>query len=388
MVFIFYIYYSSIYYSLCKKGLFMLTHLEESLQRDIDRICDKVLHMSLLAEKMLKDCIKAYVDNDRKLAYAVILRDQYIDEKEKEIDRLCLEFIIRQQPIAKNLRFAYTTIKINLEIERVGDHAESIARHFLKMREAPIDSFKDRIVELANLSIDMFHDSIVAFIQQDISLAKKCIAIEDTVDALRTELTNQFIIEFNENKYPFMSLYPQLIIIRRLERIADLAQDICTEVLYMCTGEFAKHPGTEAFRILFVDDFNSCQSQIAEAIALSFRQPKFIFNSAGISPRPIDRSTIDFMKSKGFDLSRIAPKAIHQVPNLDHYQVIVILSKNCRQHFPEQSSKVIIIEWPVENLVDTEGSKDQLFKYYDETFGFLQSQIKDLVDAIIGTETI
>ena len=73
------------------------------------------------------------VKQDRQLAYAVILRDRRIDELEKEIDRLCLEFIVRQQPVAKHLRFAYIAIKINQEIERIGDYAESIAKQVLKL---------------------------------------------------------------------------------------------------------------------------------------------------------------------------------------------------------------------------------------------------------------
>src|SRR4030042_1221097 len=117
----------------------MQTYLDESLQRDIDRIRDHIMEMSRLTEKSLNDCIKALKEDNHQLAYAIILRDQYIDEKEKEIDRLCIEFIIRQQPVAGPLRFAYSAIKINLEIERVGDYAESIARHLLKLRKHPSD---------------------------------------------------------------------------------------------------------------------------------------------------------------------------------------------------------------------------------------------------------
>ncbi len=84
----------------------MALHLEESRQRDIDRIRGKVTEMAGLGEKALWDSVKALKERNRQLAYAVILRDQYIDELEKEVDRLCLEFIVRQQPVASQLRFA------------------------------------------------------------------------------------------------------------------------------------------------------------------------------------------------------------------------------------------------------------------------------------------
>src|SRR5260221_12303441 len=111
----------------------MQSHFEESLQRDVKLIRRKVLEMSALAVRALKGSLEALVERNRQLAYSVILRDQYIDELEKELDRLCLEFLVRQQPAAGHLRFAYATIKINLELERIGDYAESIARQVLKV---------------------------------------------------------------------------------------------------------------------------------------------------------------------------------------------------------------------------------------------------------------
>ena len=78
----------------------MPTRLEESLERDIERIRHQVLEMAALAERALKDCVAALNEGNRQLAYSVILRDQRIDELEKEIDRLCLEFLVRQQPVA------------------------------------------------------------------------------------------------------------------------------------------------------------------------------------------------------------------------------------------------------------------------------------------------
>src|SRR3982750_4775301 len=113
----------------------MNKHYEESLQRDIDRIRRKVTERGALAEHALRSCLRALSERNRQLAYSVILRDQRIDELEKEIDRLCLEFIVRQQPVAGTLRFAYAAIKINLELERVGDYAESMARSILNLSD-------------------------------------------------------------------------------------------------------------------------------------------------------------------------------------------------------------------------------------------------------------
>src|SRR2546428_11139959 len=133
----------------------MRSHYEETLQRDVKAIQDKITRMAQLDERALRDSLKALVERNRQLACAVILRDQRIDELEKEIDRLCLEFLLRQQPVAGHLRFAYVTIKINLELERIGDYAESMARQILVLEGLDVAIPYERFAEIGELAIPM-----------------------------------------------------------------------------------------------------------------------------------------------------------------------------------------------------------------------------------------
>jgi phosphate transport system protein len=367
-------------------GFTMQSYLEKSFQRDIERIKKNIVQMACYAETGLKNSLKACSELNRELAYVVILRDLYIDEKEKEIDRLCLEFFIRQQPVAFPMRFAYSTIKVNLEIERVGDYAESIARRVLKLKEKPPAAMMASLAEMGERAISMFHDSIKSFVDQNPELAKKTMEIEDVVDALRFKLQNDFLRQMEDNKLLYEMVEPLLTVVKRLERVADQARNICIEVLYMCTGEQVKHPGAEAFRVLFLDDRNKCRSQVAEALALSLNQPRFIFSSAGIEPEPIDRATVDFMRKKGFDLSHAVPKALHQIPNLDYYHVIVALSPNVHKMFPQRPRKSIFLDWPVDDPSVMEGSAEVKEAAFERLFRYVQGQVKDLVKAIIGSE--
>ena len=364
----------------------MSTRLEESLERDIERIRQQVLEMSSLAERALKDCVAALKEGNRQQAYAVILRDQYIDEKEKEIDRLCLEFLVRQQPVGLHLRLAYSTIKINLELERVGDYAESVARQILRLSSmpSPPDSLRERIVEMAKLAIPMLHDSIEAFVQQDPTLARGVILSEPAVDALLGKL-NAEVVEALRGQTIIPEMAEPLVTIgRRFERVADQARNVCMETLYMCTGEYAKHQGAETFRVLFVGEHNACRSQMAEAIAQSLGQTKFIFSSAGIDPRAIDPRTLAFMREQGLDMSRMAPKAIYQVPNLDHYQVIVGVAQEAQQAFPRSPRKMVYIDWSIDDPSRLGGSDDEVRAAYEATFRFLSSHVRDLVGAVLG----
>lgn len=364
----------------------MGTHLEQSLQRDIDRIRGKIRHMAELDERALRDCMKALEEKNRVLAYAVILRDSRIDELEKEVDRLCLEFIVRQQPVAGPLRLAYATIRINLELERVGDYAEGIARQVLKLTSMDVAIPVERFAEMANLSIPMLHDAVRSFVDQDAGLARKTIETEELVDVLKSRLNGDLMQLSQEGRMPFESLNALMMIARHFERVADQARNICIEVLYMCTGEYSRHRDVEATRVIFVDRHNSCRSQMAEAIANALGLPQFIFASAGLEPTAVDPMTLRFLGEKGLDISRQSSKSIDQIPNFDHYQIVIALTAEAGKVFPPRPTKVVCLDWPVPDPSKVEGTPVAVRAAYEATYQFLRAHIQDLVQAILGNE--
>ena len=361
-----------------------MRHYEETLQRDIERIRSKVRQMASLAEGSLRSCLRALIERNRQLAYSVIVRDQRIDELEKEIDRLCLEFIVRQQPVAGTLRFAYAAIKINSELERVGDYAESMARQILMLTSMDFEFPGDRFTEIAQSATPMLHGAIEAFLTQDVALAKKAMEVEEVVDRQRHVLNLELVQLQHEGTLPLGALSPLMTIVNRFERVADQAKSICQEVLYMCTGEYLKHTGSDVFRLIFVDEHNSCRSQMAEAIGNSLGQPKFIFASAGLDRQPIDIRTQDFMRGKGLDSSRQTSKAIDQIPHLDHYQIIVALAKEAERVFPPPPTNAVCLDWSLRDPSKVEGSEAEIQLAYQEAFDYLQAHIQDLVEAVLG----
>jgi phosphate transport system protein len=362
----------------------MATHLEESLQQDLDRIRGKIIEMGSLAERALNDCLEAIEDRSRKTAYTVILRDQQIDELEKEVDRLCLEMLVRQQPVAGPLRFVYATIKINAELERIGDYAESIARQILILTDLGVELPREHFAEIAHLATPMLHDAIGAFITQDSALAAATMEREQTVDKLRDGI-NAYIVQLShDKKVPLEAVNPLMTIARRFERVSDQAKNICEEVLYMCTGEYQKHKGTEFYRVLFVDQHNSCRSQLAYGIANSLRQPKFIFSSAGLEPTSVDANTVKFLKGKGIDLTGQNSKSLQQVPNLEHYQVVVVLAPEARKAFTPPPAKTVVLDWSVADPSKTAGTPAEIQTAYEKAFKTIESQLHDLIEAILG----
>lgn len=356
------------------------------MQRDLDRIRETTRRMGDLCQQSLKDAFQALVEGDRQLAYAVIIRDQHIDALESELGQDCLRFLVRHVPAGAPLRYAYGAIRASVELERVGDYAESIARQALKLsgyhRNVPMDRFK----RIADLSLPMLGDAVRAFVSQDAALATQTMAVEETVDALRTELNAELVKLFRDGKLAWEQLHPLMTVARRLERASDQARSLCLETIYACTGEDLKHPGADAVRVLFVDRHHASLSPMAEAIGRRLNEPRFVFASAGVEPRSVDPGTLRFMQERGFDLSRVAPRAVTEVPDLDKFDVVVALDPEVRRAFPTHARRLICLDWPLadpaahpENLPGTQAA-------FEGSYQFLQEHIQALVKAILGEE--
>lgn len=340
--------------------------------------------MADLGERALTASLQALVEQDRQLAYLVILRDQFVDEAEIELDRLCLEFLVRQQPVAGHLRFVFTTIKINKELERIGDYAESIARQALIVSALEPQPPYARFTELANLVVHMFHDAVQSFLNQDADLALRTMEIEERANALRNGINAELARLCQLNQLPAEALTPLMTVARRLERVADQSKNLCEEVLYMCTGEYLKHPGAEAFRILFVDADNRHLSQMAEGIGNALGEPRFVFSSAGIAPQPVDPRLREFMMNKGIDISHHVSKTPEQVPHADHYHLVIALCEEAHQAFPSPPTKTVCLSWPAPSPAPPEASPETVQTAYESAYRFLEQHIRELVQAVRG----
>lgn len=361
----------------------MASHYEESLERDIGRIRSTLSEMANLATGALEACVGALVARNRQTAYTVILRDRRIDELEKELDRLCLEFLIRQQPVARHLRFAYTTIKVNLELERIGDYAESVARQILKLSNLNVAPPLERFQQLAALAIPMVRDAVKAFVVGDETLARDVISREEETDALRSAINAELYQMRIEGKLPQEALNPLLTVARRFERSADQASNIAEGVIYMVTGEYQKHLGGDTWRMVFIDEHNHCRSQMAEAIGNAMGQPHFVFSSAGLDAREIDPGTVEYLQSKGIDHSRAKSRSVNQLPNLEAAQIIVALAPEAKRAFPKPT-KAVCLDWSIPDPSLASGDTEAKRAAYDKTYQFLTQQISDLCEAVLG----
>ena len=354
------------------------------MQRDIGRIRATVVEMSALVERSLQDAMAAFVGRDRRRATAVILRDRHIDEKEQELNRLCLEFMVRQQPAGSPLRMAYAAIRISLELERTGDYAESIARQTLRISDDAAEVPRERYQEMADMAIAMLRDAARAFETEDPDLARRTIDVEDTVDLLKDDLARDLVARYRNSLLSFESLDPLMQVNRRLERASDQARNICHEVIYMCTGASTRHQGADIARVLFIDAHHGSLSQMAEVIGTSLGRTGFVFAGAGLDPLRLPAPTIEFLQRKGIDLSRAAPRAVHETPDLDQYQVVVALSAKVNKAFRHKTRRMVYFEWRYTDPSTVSGTAEDTMNAHEEAYERLRSDVADLVAMMAG----
>jgi len=361
-------------------------HLEALLQHDIDLIRAKLLAMVALDEQALTRAFHAFLKRDRQLAYSVILRDQDVDAMETELDRACLEFIVRHQPVAGHLRFVYAASKVVSQLERVGDYAESIARQVLLIAAIPFEAPTEKFNEIVNLAIPMLHNAVRAFVDKNADLARATMASEPRVNQIRDSLTADLVEWRAQGRLPLEALPPLITLARRFERVSDQATNICEEALYFATGEYLRHTPREGFRVLFVDETNGCLSRIAESVANRMAAERFSFDSAGLTAGAVDPQTVRFLSEKGVDISHRPPRSIDQVPQLDQGHVVVALSEEAEKAFPQKPAKTLGLQWSVPDPCKKRGTPEEVRDDYERAYQSLTTHIRDLVQAILGND--
>ncbi len=207
-----------------------------TFDKELELLHVDLIKMGGMAEDAIDNSVKALLTSDGKAAESVVSHDDEVDEMEKRIEARCLNLILRQQPVATDLRKISSALKMITDIERIGDNAADIAEISLSIEGEPLENMVKHIPQMAKISCAMVHGAIDAFVRNDIAFAKAVIARDDEVDDLflkvRAELaeTLKNDKDINDNAIDF------LMIAKYLERIGDHAVNICEWILFMETG--------------------------------------------------------------------------------------------------------------------------------------------------------
>ena len=216
----------------------MERHFDEEL-KDLNQ---DILKMGIFAEEAIHKSIEALKNRDLNLAKSVIEDDVNIDKLELVIDEKCIDLIARHQPLAKDLRFITTGMKLNAELERIADIAVDIAQRVVEIADKPLLKPLIDIPKLTAIAQGMVKMSVDSFVKGDVELAKKVILSDGEADKLRNVITRELIEDYMAKDASTAPRAVQLLLIARfLERICDHTTNIAEDVIYMVQAEVVKH---------------------------------------------------------------------------------------------------------------------------------------------------
>jgi phosphate transport system protein len=215
--------------------------MSKHLQRDLENLQQELLTLSASVEEAIHKSIRALQNRDTQLAEQVILGDSAIDERENHIEEECLKIIALHQPVAIDLRLITAALKINTELERMADLAEELSERVMQISVPPLISIPEKLQLMTDLTTTMVRQSLDAFVNLDVRLARRVCRLDDEVDAHNVEIIDEIIRIMKGSPdmvRPGLSLFSA---IRHLERIADHATNIAEDVIYLVQGEIVRH---------------------------------------------------------------------------------------------------------------------------------------------------
>ncbi len=216
-------------------------HFDEELQK----VKKDLLEMASLVEESITKSLEALKKQDIKMASEIQEIDHQIDKFEIAIEEQCIELIARHQPVGADLRFLIGVIKMNNDLERMGDHAVNIASYIAYLIEQPYIKSVSNIWSMAREVKEMLNDSVKSFMDNDATRAQKVCERDSVVDEMRDETIRILLTYMLEQPETIRSAIPLLLVAKNLERIADLSTNICEDVIYIAQARVIKHHAEE-----------------------------------------------------------------------------------------------------------------------------------------------
>ena len=207
----------------------------------------RLLAMSARAEELVELAVDALLTQDVGKAQAVIEADRELDQQELEVEQLAVELLALQQPMARDLRFLISAIKVTSDLERVGDHAVNIAHCVLRLHALPTRVTPEpTIAEMARRARAMLADALDAFVRADGALGRDVCKRDDHVDALHDSLFRVMLTHMMGDPRTINPSLELLLVSRNLERVADLATNISEAAVFLAEGKQIKHRAEQA----------------------------------------------------------------------------------------------------------------------------------------------
>ncbi|MDI6779288.1 MAG: phosphate signaling complex protein PhoU [Bacteroidota bacterium] len=219
--------------------------MKRYFERVLDGLKTSLIKMASLVEESIRYSIESLIKRDKNLAQKVLENEDRVNALEIEIDNAINDLLALQQPVAVDLRLILAALKINNDLERIGDHAVNIVQSALKLIDMPEVKPLVDIPKMAELSQKMLHDALDSFILSNTSLVKTVIESDAIVDELNQRVANDLKEVIRQDISKLDGGFELLRISRNLERVADLATNIAEDVVFLTQARIIKHHADE-----------------------------------------------------------------------------------------------------------------------------------------------
>jgi len=214
-------------------------------QEELDQLKMRLLEMGGAAEEHVRLAIKGLVDRDSDLIEQVLLSDEGINALHIEIDSRCFTLLALHQPMAADLRTIVAAVKINTDLERVGDLAVNIAEAARRYAiHPPVKKLID-IPRMAGIAQEMLRDALDAFVRRDVALAQDVLNEDDRLDALKTQIFRELLTYMLQDPSTIEPALDLILVSRHLERIGDHATNIAEDVIFIVSAKDVRHHAGE-----------------------------------------------------------------------------------------------------------------------------------------------
>jgi phosphate transport system protein len=220
--------------------------MSRHLAAEIAALKTQLLHLAAVVEQAVRNAVKALEEGDTGLAASIIDGDIEIDHTEVRFEEECLKVLALHQPVAGDLRFIVAILKINSDLERVGDLAVHMAEKAISLSRQAVIGIPEGFGAMAEKSQAMLVRSIGAFVSLDTDLARSISAGDDEVDDMNRTISRRIKVEMRAHPENLDALMDVLSVSRNVERIADHATNIAEDVIYLVEGEIVRHKEKEA----------------------------------------------------------------------------------------------------------------------------------------------
>jgi phosphate transport system regulatory protein PhoU len=360
--------------------------------KEVEEIKSRLTLLAGMVAENVHRALAAAVSVDEAAARGVIRDEHEINRREVELEEECIKVMALHQPVADELRFLVATLKVNHDLERIGDLAVGIAKRSRALTPEDVHPFEDRLRFLMSDLEERLKESMAAYFDRDHVRATRLWLGDDRVDAEVTLLCDDIRRAILENPGRSRALFTLLSIVQRTERLADHVANVAKNVIFLTLGEIARHrmgefrrqvyPGK--IKLLFLSVHNSARSQMAAAWINHLYGDRIEAESAGLQPGVLNPLAVQVMREVGIDISGAGTRDVFEILRSGHpfSYVVAVCDETSAERCPLFPGVREVLHWDLPDPSVLPGGDTERLEKFREIRDALRRRIEGWIPGL------